>query len=113
MAEMSWPRAHSNCRPYLDNSRLVLHREVEQVSGTYALREKSEAYDGNLRSETEPLSLENTVFWNENAGTAETSRGPTLSDRDPLRWKIKIKLWLKFSRDRRRAVRHWIMELVW
>jgi hypothetical protein len=50
----------------------AIHREVEQVSGTYALREKSEAYDGNLRSETEPLSLENTVFWNENAGTAET-----------------------------------------
>jgi hypothetical protein len=50
----------------------ALHRGVEQFDGAYALREQSEAYDGNLLSETEPLSLENTIFWNENAEPAET-----------------------------------------
>ena len=50
----------------------ALNRGVEEFDGAYALREQSEAYDGNLRSESEPLSLENTVFWNENAETAET-----------------------------------------
>jgi hypothetical protein len=31
-----------------------------------------EAYNGDFGSKSEPLSLENTVFWNENAETAET-----------------------------------------
>jgi putative transposase len=43
----------------------ALNRGVEQFDRAYALREQSEAYNGNLRNETEPLSLENTFFWNE------------------------------------------------
>jgi putative transposase len=50
----------------------ALNRGVVEFDGAYALREQSEAYDGNLRSESEPLSPENTVFWNESAETAET-----------------------------------------
>ena len=48
----------------------AMHREVEHIDGAYALREQSEVYDGNLPSETEPLRLENTFLWDENAGTA-------------------------------------------
>lgn len=48
------------------------HRAVEENHGAYALRERSEPYSSNLRSETEPLSGENTVFWDENGGTADT-----------------------------------------
>jgi hypothetical protein len=47
-----------------------MHREVEQAGGTYALRERGEAYNGNFASKSERLSLENTVLWNENAETA-------------------------------------------
>jgi hypothetical protein len=50
----------------------ALHRAVEHIDGAYTLREQNEAYGGNLRSETEPLSLENTVFWYENAEASET-----------------------------------------
>ena len=49
--------------------RKALHRDVEQVGGAYTLREESETYDGSLPSETEPLRLENTFFWDEIAGT--------------------------------------------
>ena len=52
--------------------RKALHRAVEHIDGAYALREQGEAYNGDLGSKSEPLSLENTVFWNENAETAET-----------------------------------------
>jgi putative transposase len=48
----------------------ALHRGVEQIGGAYTLREQSEAYDGNLPSESEPLRLENTFLWDENVGTA-------------------------------------------
>jgi hypothetical protein len=48
------------------------HRAVEQIDGAYTLREQGEAYDGDLGSESEPLRLENTVLWDENAETAET-----------------------------------------
>ncbi|MGH7848128.1 MAG: transposase [Candidatus Binatia bacterium] len=47
-------------------------RAVEENHGAYALRERSEPYSSNLGSETELLSVENTVFWDENAGTADT-----------------------------------------
>jgi putative transposase len=50
----------------------ALHRGVEHIDRAYALRERSEAYDGNLASKSEPLRLENTVFWNENPETTET-----------------------------------------
>jgi putative transposase len=48
----------------------ALHRGVEQIGGAYTLREQSEAYDGNLPSESEPLRSENTFLWDENVGTA-------------------------------------------
>jgi putative transposase len=47
------------------------HRAVEHIDGAYTLREQAEAYDGNLHSEIEPLRLENTVLWDDSAGTAE------------------------------------------
>jgi hypothetical protein len=49
-----------------------MHRAVEQKDGAYALRERGEAYNGNFGGESEPLRLENTVFWYENAAAAET-----------------------------------------
>ena len=48
----------------------AMHRAVEHTDGACALREPREAYNGDLASKSEPLSLENTVFWNENAETA-------------------------------------------
>jgi putative transposase len=48
----------------------VTHRTVEQNDGAYALRERGEAYNGDFGGESEPLSLENTIFWDENAETA-------------------------------------------
>jgi hypothetical protein len=60
---------------FLDNVKSELggnamHRAVEQVGGTYALRERGEAYNGNFARKSERLSLENTVLWNENTETA-------------------------------------------
>jgi hypothetical protein len=48
------------------------HRAVEEKNGAYALRERSEAYSGDFDGKSEPLRLENTVLWNENAAAAET-----------------------------------------
>jgi REP element-mobilizing transposase RayT len=48
------------------------HRTVEQAEEGYALRERGEAYNGDLGSKSEPLRLENTLFWNENAVAEET-----------------------------------------
>jgi putative transposase len=48
------------------------HRAVEHIDGAYTLREPGEAYNRDLGSESEPLRLENTVSWDENAETAET-----------------------------------------
>ena len=48
------------------------HRAVEHVEGGYALREESEAYNGDLASENDALTLENTIFWDANAETPET-----------------------------------------
>ena len=50
----------------------ALHREVEHIEEAYALRESSGAYDGKVGRKTEPLRLENTIFWNENPETTET-----------------------------------------
>jgi hypothetical protein len=49
-----------------------MHRAVEQTDGVYALRERSEAYNGDFGGESGPLRLENTVLWNEKAVDAET-----------------------------------------
>jgi hypothetical protein len=54
-----------------------LHRAFEQVAGAYALRERSDAYGGEFTRENDVLRLENTLFWDENAETAEAWRGPT------------------------------------
>ena len=50
----------------------AMHRAVEEKDGASALRERSEAYNGDFGGESEPLTLENTVLWNENAAAAET-----------------------------------------
>ena len=50
----------------------AMHRAVEEKDGAYALRERSEAYNGDFRGGSEPLTLENTVLWNESAAAAET-----------------------------------------
>ena len=41
----------------------ALHRELEQVDGTYALRESGEAYRGQFDSKNEALRTENTLSW--------------------------------------------------
>jgi putative transposase len=50
----------------------AMHRGVEQRDGAYALREGSEAYNEDFGTESYPLRLENTVFWNENRAATET-----------------------------------------
>jgi hypothetical protein len=50
-------------------------RRTDPAGEAYALREQSEAYDGNLRSDVELLRLENTIYWNENVAAPETSLG--------------------------------------
>ena len=49
----------------------TIHRAIERIEGAYALREESEAYDGDLGIESAPLRLENTISWNENAELRE------------------------------------------
>jgi hypothetical protein len=49
-----------------------VHRQVAEVTGTYTLREQSEAYADDLGSESEALRPENTIFWEENAEVTET-----------------------------------------
>jgi hypothetical protein len=49
-----------------------MHREVVQSDGTSALREPSEAYMGEFTTKSDVLRLENTIFWDENAETAES-----------------------------------------
>jgi hypothetical protein len=41
----------------------ALHRELEQVDGTYTLRESGEAYRGQFDLKNKPLSVENTLPW--------------------------------------------------
>jgi hypothetical protein len=43
----------------------ALHRELEQLGGAYALRERSDAYGGEFTRENDVLRLENTIFWDE------------------------------------------------
>ena len=48
------------------------HRDVRQLEHTMLLREDGEAYGPNFGGKTEPLSLENTRFWNEFSRTTAT-----------------------------------------
>jgi putative transposase len=41
----------------------ALHREVEQLDGSYALREPGETYSGHSHIENEALNVENTLAW--------------------------------------------------
>ena len=41
----------------------ALHRKLEQIDGTYALRESGEAYRGQFDSKNEALTPENTLPW--------------------------------------------------
>jgi hypothetical protein len=56
----------------------ALHREGEQLGGACALRERSDAYGGEFTRENDVLRQENTIFWDENAESTDTWRGPTL-----------------------------------
>ena len=52
-----WKSIAVGCLGFLESVKAelggkALHGEVEQFDGAYALREQSEAYDGNLPSET-------------------------------------------------------------
>jgi hypothetical protein len=47
-----------------------MHRELEQSDGTYALRERSEAYRGDFSGESDSLIAENAIPWDENAEIA-------------------------------------------
>jgi len=50
----------------------VMHRAVENAGGAYALREQGEAYNGDFSGKSEPLSIENTLFWSENPSSSDT-----------------------------------------
>jgi putative transposase len=50
----------------------ALHRELEQVDGTYALRESGEAYRGQFDSKNEALRPENTLPWDRITEVAAT-----------------------------------------
>jgi len=49
-----------------------MHRDAIEIDGTYALREPSEFYAGNLTGKIEVLSTENTFFWDESVENAVT-----------------------------------------
>jgi hypothetical protein len=48
-----------------------MHRTVDRADGVYALREPGEAYARDFGGESEPLRLENTFPWEENAEAAD------------------------------------------
>ncbi len=50
----------------------AMHRDAIEIDGTYALREPSEFYAGNLTGKIEVLSTENTFFWDESVENAVT-----------------------------------------
>jgi hypothetical protein len=50
----------------------AMHREVAEVGGTYTLWEQSEAYAGDFGTESDALTPDNTIAWEENAGNTET-----------------------------------------
>jgi len=48
------------------------HKKVKEVTGTYTLREQSEAYAANSAGEIEALRPEDTISWQETDETTET-----------------------------------------
>ena len=50
----------------------ALRREVEQLDGSYALREPGEAYSGHFHIENEALNVENTLPWERIGGVPAT-----------------------------------------
>jgi putative transposase len=50
----------------------AMRREVAEMSGTYRLREQSEAYAGDFASESDVLMPDNTIPWEKNAENTET-----------------------------------------
>ena len=50
----------------------ALHRDLEQVDGTYALRESGEAYSGQFDTENEALRPQNILPWERIAAVAAT-----------------------------------------
>ena len=50
----------------------ALYRELEQVDGTYALRESGEAYREQFDSNNEALRPENTLSWERTTELAGT-----------------------------------------
>jgi hypothetical protein len=50
----------------------ALHRELEWVVGTYALRERGEAYRGQIDRKNEALTPENTLPWERITDVAAT-----------------------------------------
>ena len=54
----------------------ALHRELEQVDGTYVLRESGEAYRDQFDSNNEALRPENTLSWESITELAELSVDP-------------------------------------
>jgi hypothetical protein len=63
----------------------AIYRIVEHSDGAYALREQGEAYNGDFDGKSEPLSIENAVYWNENHGSGDTLPGPT-----PMKFLFKL-----------------------
>jgi putative transposase len=50
----------------------AMHREVVKTGETYALREPSEAYAGDIDSKSEALRSYNAILWEQNAANSET-----------------------------------------
>jgi hypothetical protein len=50
----------------------AIYRIVEHSDGAYALREQGEAYNDDFGGKSEPLSIKNTVYWNQNSESART-----------------------------------------
>ncbi len=50
----------------------AVHREVESLGDSHALRERSEAYARQFAGEIAPLRMENTISWEENVESAES-----------------------------------------
>ena len=51
----------------------AVHREVIESGGTYELREQTETYGSNFRSQSEMLSSGNIRFWNEDSELLQLS----------------------------------------
>jgi hypothetical protein len=50
----------------------AMHRRIAETAGMRILREPRESYGTDFGSENDALRLDNAIFWNENAESAET-----------------------------------------